>query len=90
MKFSKETLTTLMTSTTHVQKIWNGGKAPSDWKKGLIVNFPKKGDPIIWEGITLLSVPSKVLLKIILSRVKMLKTHVSVRSRLHFFGISLV
>jgi hypothetical protein len=78
-----------MTSTTHVQKIWNEGKAPPDWKKDLIVKFPQKGDPTIWQGTTLLSVPSKVFLRIVLGRMKMLQTYVrsSVRSKLHFFGI---
>jgi hypothetical protein len=27
-----------------LEKIWNEGKVPADWKKGLIVKLPKKGN----------------------------------------------
>jgi len=39
---------------------------PSDWKIGIIIPLPKKGDLtdcINWRGITLLSVPGKVFFK---------------------------
>ena len=52
--------------------IWEGEKVPDDWTKGVIVKIPKKGalnDCNNWRGITLLSVPSKILAKIIIQRV---------------------
>jgi sorting nexin-29 len=54
---------------------------PNDWKCGLLVKLPKKGDTINcdnWRGITLLSVPSKVLSRVLLSR---MKEHVNLRLR---------
>ena len=53
--------------------IWENEKIPSDWKKGLIVKIPKKGDATIcdnYRGITLLSVPSKILGKVIVDRIR--------------------
>lgn len=52
--------------------IWEGEEMPDDWTKGLIVKIPKKGaltDCNNWRGITLLSVPSKILAKIIIQRI---------------------
>ena len=51
--------------------IWEGERIPEDWNKGMIVRIPKKGglsDCNNWRGITLLSVPSKILAKIIIMR----------------------
>ncbi|XP_062609155.1 craniofacial development protein 2-like [Saccostrea cucullata] len=51
--------------------VWDGEKVPDDWCKGVIFKIPKKGalsDCNNWRGITLLSVPSKVLAKIIIKR----------------------
>jgi hypothetical protein len=56
-----------------LEKIWNEGKVPADWKKGLVVKLSNKVDTTNcnnWRGITLLNVPSKVLLRIILNSVK--------------------
>lgn len=56
-----------------LQKSWKEGKVPADWKKGHLVKLPKKGDLGScknWRGIMLLSVPSKVLTRIILDRLK--------------------
>ena len=56
-----------------LQKIWREGKVPIDWKKGHMVKLPKKGDLGScknWRGIMLLSVPSKILTRIILDRLK--------------------
>ena len=42
---------------------------PADWTKGVIIRIPKTGthsDCNNWPGITLLSVPSKILAKIII------------------------
>lgn len=57
-----------------IKKIWEeGGKIPTDWKDGLIVIIPKKGDPRDCNnsrGIMLLSTPGKVLNHIILGRLR--------------------
>lgn len=55
-----------------LQTIWQTETTPNDWKVGLIVKLPKKGDLADtnnWRGIMLLSVTSKVLIRIILHRV---------------------
>jgi hypothetical protein len=76
-----------------LEKIWNEGEVPPDWKKGLIVKLPEKGDTTncnSWQGITLLTVPSKVVFRIILNRVKdVVELHL-LMSRLAFVGISCV
>ena len=53
--------------------IWATEKIPTEWSKGLLVKLPKYGDLSQcgkWRGITLLSIPNKVLSKIILERMK--------------------
>ena len=53
--------------------IWTTEEIPMEWKKGLLVKLPKHGDLSQcskWRGITLLSIPSKVLTRIILERMK--------------------
>ena len=48
---------------------WEEEHIPEDWNKGILVKLPKKGDRAVcgnWRGITLLSIPSKVLCHIIL------------------------
>ena len=52
--------------------IWKGEKVPADWTKGTIVKIPKKGalnDCNNWRGITLLSVPSKIMARVIVNRI---------------------
>lgn len=56
-----------------LKMIWVKEEIPEQWKKGLIVKIPKKGDITKcdnWRGITLLSIVSKVLARIILGRIK--------------------
>uniref|UniRef100_A0A8D9ACT3 Craniofacial development protein 2 n=2 Tax=Cacopsylla melanoneura TaxID=428564 RepID=A0A8D9ACT3_9HEMI len=58
---------------TIFKQIWETDQIPLDWKKGLLVKLPKKGDLTEcknWRGITLLSIPSKILTRIILNRIK--------------------
>ena len=54
--------------------IWQSGTIPSDWKKGLVVPIWKgKGDRQDcnnYRGITLLSVPGKVLAHVLLMRIR--------------------
>ena len=53
--------------------IWETEIIPEEWKLGLIVKLPKKGDLGScqnWRGIQLLSLPSKVLTRILLERIK--------------------
>jgi len=52
--------------------IWEEEAIPEEWTKGIIIKIPKKGalnDCNNWRGITLLSVPSKILAKIIIKRI---------------------
>ena len=45
---------------------------PADWTKTVIIRMPEKGalsDCNNWRGITLLSVPSKILAKIIIKQI---------------------
>jgi hypothetical protein len=59
--------------TTLCNKIWTTGEIPEDWCDGIIIPIPKKGDLRDcnnWRGITMLSVPGKVLCSIILDRLK--------------------
>lgn len=56
-----------------LNKIWNDEHIPDDWREGILIEVPKKGDKSIccnWRGIILLSIPSKVLRHIILQRLK--------------------
>nr|KAG5713136.1 hypothetical protein BaRGS_007663 [Batillaria attramentaria] len=53
--------------------IWTTEEMPTEWKKGLLVKLPKHGNLsqcCKWKGITLLSIPSKVLTRVILDRMK--------------------
>ena len=54
-------------------KIWDEEKVPADWREGLVIKLPKKGnlrDCSNYRGIMLLSVPGKVLNRVIIDRVK--------------------
>jgi len=56
-----------------INRIWNEEQIPDDWRKELLVKLPKKGDLFLcnnWRGITLLSIPSKILCSVILQRIK--------------------
>ena len=53
--------------------MWRDEKTPRKWRKGLIVKLPKKGnlkECKNWRGITLLSVVSKVMGKIVIERIR--------------------
>ena len=55
------------------QKVWDAEKSPKEWKEGHLIKLPKKGDLRNcnnYRGIMLLSVPGKVLSRIILERMK--------------------
>lgn len=56
-----------------LKKIWENESVPDDWRKGYLVKLPKKGDLSSctnWRGIMLLSIPGKVLTRVILERLK--------------------
>ena len=56
-----------------LDKTWTVEDSPQDWKLGLLVKLPKKGDLSLctnWRGIMLLTISSKVLCRIILERMK--------------------
>ena len=54
-----------------IRRVWTEEKAPTDWKRGLIVKLPKKGDLTRcgnWRGITLIPTTAKIMGKIIVQR----------------------
>ena len=54
-------------------EIWEKEEIPAEWKKGYLIKIPTKGDLSHCDnyiGITLLSVPGKILNRIILERMK--------------------
>ena len=56
-----------------LSKIWEQEKVTENWKKGHLVKLPKKGDLSTcsnWWGVMLLSIPGKVLTRIMLERLK--------------------
>ena len=56
-----------------LEKMWKEENVPEDWEEGLNIKIPKKRDLSncnIWRGVTLLSIPRKVLTKIILNRMQ--------------------
>ena len=56
-----------------IDQIWHSEVFPDDWRNGHLTVLPKKGDLTKcgnYRGIMLLSVPGKVLSRIILSRIK--------------------
>jgi hypothetical protein len=55
------------------QDIWQKEKFPKEWKEGIIIKVPKKGDLSHcrnWRGVTLLVVISKIFKNLILERIK--------------------
>ncbi|VDO92245.1 unnamed protein product [Schistosoma mattheei] len=53
--------------------IWDEEQVPTDWKEGLLIKIPKKGDLTKcrnYRRITLLSIPGKVFHTILLNRMK--------------------
>ena len=53
--------------------IWDAESIPNDWRKGIIIKLPKKGDLTQagnWRGITLLCIPAKIMARIIIKRLK--------------------
>ena len=56
-----------------LKKIWDAEEVPKEWKKGILVKLPKKGDLSDcgnWRGIMLLVIASKILSRVILERMK--------------------
>lgn len=56
-----------------LEQIWNTENITSEWKRGIIVKLPKKGDLTEccnWRGITILNAVTKILALIILSRIE--------------------
>ena len=54
------------------ETIWEKKQLPDDWAEGVIVKISKKGtlsNCKNWRGVTLLSVPSKILTKLIIKRI---------------------
>ena len=54
-----------------ITDVWEGKRLSEDWTEGVIVKIPKKGvlsNCNNWRGINLLSVPRKILVKIVIPR----------------------
>ncbi|VDP72622.1 unnamed protein product, partial [Schistosoma mattheei] len=54
-------------------KIWDEEQVPKDWKEGLLIKIPEKGNRCNrdnYRGITLLSIPGKVFNRVLLIRMK--------------------
>ena len=54
-------------------KIWDEEQVPIDWRKGLLIKIPKKGDLSKcdnYRGITLLSIPGKVFNRVLFTRMR--------------------
>ena len=71
----KQTLRQLHRNCTSsvIQMIWENEVMPHEWLKGLIAKLPNKGnlkECTNWLGITLFAVPSKMLGKILIERLK--------------------
>lgn len=52
---------------------WDAEEVPGDWKDGLIVKLPKKGDLTKcgnWRGLTLMSIPAKLLGRSMIRRLR--------------------
>ena len=55
-----------------LQRVWDEEKVPVEWRDGLIVKIPKRGDLsqcTNWRGITLMSVPAKILSRVLVRRI---------------------
>ena len=71
IKADIETAVTILHSL--FRKIWEEEEVPAQWKEGLVIKLPKNGDLrdcSNYRGIMLLSVPGKVLNRILLERMK--------------------
>ena len=58
---------------TSRKKICNSVQIPSDWKQGIVIKLPKKGDLTEcrnWRGITILNIIGKILATIVYNRLK--------------------
>ena len=66
----EDAITTVM---TFCNKIWQTGEWPTPWTQSLVITLPKKGNlqqRQNYQTTSLISHPSKVMLKIILNRLK--------------------
>ena len=55
-----------------LQQVWDEDRVPVEWRDGLIVKIPKRGDLsqcTNWRGITLMSVPAKILSRVLVKRI---------------------
>lgn len=56
-----------------IKKIWKEESFPEEWKQGILMRLTKKGDLSEYskyQGILLLSVPNKILNRILLERIE--------------------
>ena len=70
-------------------KIWEKKGVPAQWKEGIIIKLPKKGDLRDYSncrGIMLLSTPGKVLNRVLLERMKEAEESCSQTKRLPYWS----
>ena len=66
--------TIISTLTTLMNICWTSKMVPDEWRKGIIVELPKKGnltDCNNWRGICLLSIQGNILFTILLKRLRL-------------------
>jgi hypothetical protein len=71
LKHGGEQMATILM--TLCQKIWEAKKWPTEWTQSLVIPLPKKGNLRLCQNyrtISLISHPSKIMLRIILNRLK--------------------
>ena len=71
IKADMETATNMLHSL--FSKIWTKEEVPAQWKEGIVIKLPKKGDLRDcnnYRGIMFLSVPGKELNRVLLERMK--------------------
>ena len=67
----EEAMTDILTAICN--KIWKTGELPSTWTQSLVITLPKKGNLQLCQNyrtISLISYPSKVMLKIVLNKLQ--------------------
>ena len=73
IKADIETAVNMLYMYSLFSKIWEKKEVPAQWKEGIIIKLPKKGDLggcSSYRGIMLLSTPSKILRRVLLEKMK--------------------
>ena len=77
----------IITMTLLFQKIWVKKEWPYEWAQSLIIPIPKKGDPRMFNNyktVSLISHPSKIMLRIILNLLNPIADYILVEEKAGF------